>query len=99
MSEQDNQSEVENAPLPGQRWRLLAHEGTSSLEVEDRGTIDEVVVDDWLHLEQMDVRQWWMRVGDARIWINIEPDGSARVDVERGFYDKINGETQILDSK
>jgi hypothetical protein len=40
-----------------------------------------VVIDGWLHLEQTNERHWWMRLGGARIWINIEPDGNARVDV------------------
>jgi hypothetical protein len=98
MSESEKQSTTQDVPVPGQQWSLLAHEGTNSFEVENKGIIDEVIIDSWLHLEQMDVRQWWMRLGDARIWINIEADGIARVDVERGAYEKIRGDTQIGDS-
>lgn len=80
--------------VPGARWRILAHEGAEPVQVENRGILDEVVVDDWMHLEQMDERQWWMRVGDARIWVTIEDDGTARVDVERGRYEVASGATK-----
>jgi hypothetical protein len=52
--------------VPGARWRILAHDGADAVQLENRGILDEVVVDDWMHLEQMDERRWWMRVGDAR---------------------------------
>jgi hypothetical protein len=79
----------------GGRWRILAHAGDKKVELENEGILDEVVLDDWLHLEQMDERQWWMRVGDARVWINIDDHGRARVDVERGCYEEVRGETKI----
>jgi hypothetical protein len=45
------------------------------------GTVifDELVVGDWLHVEQMDKRQWWMAVGGLRLGISIGRDGVARV--------------------
>jgi hypothetical protein len=91
----------ENAPksppqsLPGARWRILAHQETSSVEMENQGIIDEVVIDDWLHLEQMNEREWWLRVGDARVSIEIETDGSVRVDIERGAYADVLGTTKV----
>jgi len=77
---------------PGARWRVLAHAGTERIELEDRGVFDELVVDDWLHLEAMDVNVWWMRVGDARVMVTITPDGPV-VDVERGFHGPLKGST------
>ena len=56
-------------------------------------------MDDWLHLEQMDVREWWLRVGDARVWIAIGADGTAKVDVVRGFYGEVSGETTLRQPK
>jgi hypothetical protein len=47
---------------------------------------DEVVIDDWLHVEQMDDNHWWMRVGDACINVTLL-DGKAVVDIERNVYD------------
>jgi hypothetical protein len=35
---------------------------------------DEVVIDDWFHLEQMDTHWWWMRI-DA-------PDGSKSLTID-----------------
>lgn len=69
--------------LPGSAWRLLTSTGFS---VENEGVLDEVVVDQWMHLEQMDERLWWMRLGDARLLIEIDERGNANVSFEPGFY-------------
>jgi hypothetical protein len=87
-------SETNEATTPGTRWRVLAQRESESIQWENEGVLDEVVVDDWLHLEQMDARQWWLRLGDARILISIEPSGKARVDIERGSYEQTLGETK-----
>ena len=39
--------------------------------------LDEVVVDDWLHLEQMDEWSWCLIVGDLTVWIRIAGNGRA----------------------
>ncbi|MCC7540627.1 MAG: hypothetical protein IT379_30710 [Deltaproteobacteria bacterium] len=54
---------------------------------------DELVVDDWLHVEWLDERVWWMRLGDARIQVEICDDGIAKVDIVRGFYEPVRGES------
>jgi hypothetical protein len=87
-------SESTKKEVPGTRWRLLAHRGGEPVELENQGVIDEVVIDDWLHLEQMDTSQWWMRLGDARVLITIAEDGRAHVDIERGSYGDVHGETK-----
>lgn len=51
------------------------------------GELDEFAVEHLLHIEQMNVGEWWMRLGDASLTITIEQDGRLRVDVLRGFYD------------
>lgn len=93
MSTEDKSSKT-NHQEPGACWRLLAHAADGPFEVENKGQIDELVVDDWLHLEQMDNQQWWLRVGDARIWIAILDNGKASVDIERGFYGDVRGTTK-----
>lgn len=70
----------------GRTWRLLAHLEGASIQVENQGTFDELVVDDWLHIEQMDDSVWWLRVGDARLMVTLAVDGQPSVRVERGFY-------------
>ena len=79
--------------LPGSEWRISASKNGKKVEVEDQGVLDEVVIQPWLHLEQLDEREWWMRLGDARILINVAADGKVRVDVERGYYHEVSGET------
>lgn len=55
---------------PGHRWRVLAHRKNGDrVELKNEGCFDEVVVDDWLHVEQMGVRDWWAQIGDAWVWI------------------------------
>lgn len=73
---------------PGATWRLLTKntDGQTALALENDGVFDELVVDDWLHVEQMNERSWWLRVGDARINVEIRQD-RAQVSVERGVYD------------
>lgn len=56
---------------------------------------DELVIDNFLHLEQMDDDDWWMRVGDARVAIHVQPDGSADVLIERGEYGPVKGDTLV----
>jgi hypothetical protein len=70
----------------GTKWRLLAHRDGVNVEIEDQGAFDELVVDDWLHVEQMDPSVWWLRVGDLRLIVAFDASGQPAVDVERGFY-------------
>lgn len=72
-------------PYPvGKRWRILAH-GPGGKDVElrykpsDRVTLDEVVVDEWLHLEQMDHRAYWLCLGKMHFWIALDRDGKAEI--------------------
>jgi hypothetical protein len=79
--------------VPGSEWRVLAHEEAGTFEAENRGRFDELVVDRWLHIENMDTHVWWMRVGDAQIMVELDADGRPRVDVVRGAYAEVNGTT------
>lgn len=73
----------------GDRWRILAHYRTAkqrkgkeypfTFEAQDEGGFDELVVDDWLHIEQMDNAVWWMRLHtkgarDVVIWVRLHKD-------------------------
>ncbi len=78
----------------GKKWRLLTHDGGKRVELENQGTFDELVVDDWLHIEQMDESVWWLRVADARLMVTIDSEGRATLDVERGYYAAPRGATR-----
>lgn len=82
---------------PGGKWRLLAHDQGDAIEVENRGIFDELVVDEWLHIENLDTNAWWLRVGDARVIVTITPGAPPTVDIERGFYEATNGTTRLSD--
>ncbi|MBO6934706.1 MAG: hypothetical protein JJ863_07020 [Deltaproteobacteria bacterium] len=85
------------ARRPGAEWRVLAHDGGEEIALKDRGVFDELVVDHWLHIEQMEERRWWMRVGDVMVMVRVHPDGAVVVDVERGVYGERRGATRALD--
>jgi hypothetical protein len=81
--------------LPGYHWRVQAFEDDGDkVEMESRGCIDEVVIDGWFHLEQMDARKWCIQVGDARIDVHVYKNGNASVNVTRGDYGDVRGWTQ-----
>ena len=82
------------AAHPGSEWRVLAHDGDREVQLANQGTFDELVVDHWLHVEQIDERTWWARVGDARLMIRVDDVGDVTVDIERGFYGVVRGGTR-----
>lgn len=60
------------------------------MELENAGVFDELVVDEWLHVERMDRDAWWLRIGDARVWVSFEAsDGKPTVTVERDVYEPV----------
>lgn len=75
---------------PGAQWRILAHNEDEGINVdmssaEFPSVFDELVIDGWLHLEQMEDQAWWLRLGESTFWIQIE-DGKAKVSLtERGL--------------
>jgi hypothetical protein len=47
------------------------------------GNVDEVVVGDFLHLERMNVGEWWLGIngdnGSLNLFIHVDRDGKRRV--------------------
>lgn len=87
---------------PGYKWRLLAHHkatesgkpdytgdtyAVESWDFRQLTEIDELCIDDWFHLEQMDSRDWWIGLGNGddywNINIHIDRDGKAQVSMEK----------------
>lgn len=54
---------------------------------------DELVIDKWLHLEQMNDNFWWMRLGDCRIEIHLDDAGKPTVHIQRNEYEPELGRT------
>lgn len=54
----------------------------------DHWEFDELAIDHWFHLEQMDDRDWWIGVGDPsggdyyHINVHISADRSVKVSIE-----------------
>jgi hypothetical protein len=69
-------------PTPGTRWRMRCYDGESAVEMKDHGILDEVVVDDWFHLEQMDYQEWHLGLGNISIWIRIDKDGKPNIEIQ-----------------
>jgi hypothetical protein len=94
MSEKtDKQQGASCGEHPGKDWRVVARKSGEVLEWGCQGIFDELCVDHWLHVEQIEERLWVMQVGDARIAVGIKEDGQVIVDVERGFYSEVRGST------
>jgi hypothetical protein len=68
-------------PRCGSRWRFVTVYDAGKAESSSDGTsvLDEVVLDDWLHLEQLDARKWFLSVGERRMWITVRRDGSVSI--------------------
>ena len=70
-------------PRPGSRWRIKAGgvppDGTVEMLSDNGPVFDELVIDGWFHLEQMDRRAWWMQIGDHHVNVSIGRDGKATV--------------------
>jgi hypothetical protein len=89
----------------GFSWRILAHKrnsrrlATAHIDIahtpEDKIQFDELVIDDFLHIEQMNNRAYWARIGDVWMWIWRNPKGKIRVSIRRGDYGDVLGETMM----
>lgn len=77
---------------PGANWSVTAREfvGDNVHDVfaaSNKGIIDEVVIDNWFHMEQMDYNRWWFRIGDAVVDVSIDENKQPLVSVKRGVLD------------
>jgi hypothetical protein len=47
-------------------------------ELPGNTEFDELVVGQWLHVEQQDATRWWMNIGGVTIWVTADRDGRPR---------------------
>ncbi len=59
-------SPSKSCETPGRFWRM---------QTDDLDHFDELVVGQWFHIERMDSRVWWMRIGEQDFMIGISPEG------------------------
>ncbi|NBC42828.1 hypothetical protein [Corallococcus exiguus] len=83
--------------VPGGIWRLFAQIKSGPVHIENQGTLKELVVGDWLHVEHVEDGVWWMRVGDMRVFVVASRGDRPLVDVERGFYGRVEGDTTVIE--
>lgn len=70
---------------PGYKWRFNAPSQINDLEGNGLSYFDELVVDEWLHIEQMDDNNWWMRIGSLDIRVRVDDNGD--MDIALDNYD------------
>jgi hypothetical protein len=75
---------------PGTHWKVLAQDSEGAFkatsEMYDR-TFDELVLDRWLHLEQMDTNYYWMQLGPLHLNIALKPNGDVDIGISRECLD------------
>lgn len=57
-------------------------------ELVTPSVFDELCLDDWLHLEQMSARHYWMAIGPLHVNVTIGKDGRARISIQRDGDDR-----------
>ena len=82
--------DIEGAPtrsrLPGFRWRVL---------VQEDGAFDELVIDRWLHLEQMNDRNWFLSLGPLYVSIQLNADDTCDVLIDGRQFAHVGGRVDI----
>lgn len=76
---------------PGTHWKVLAQDesgGRFRASSEDYDFVfDEVVLDRWLHLEQMDRGHYWMQLGPLHLNVSLKANGDVDIRISRELAD------------
>jgi len=69
---------------PGAAWRFKVGEHSQQRRIEDgydrKQLFDEIVVDDWLHVEALNARDFWVRLGNRTFNVHIAKSGVVTVE-------------------
>lgn len=92
---------------PESKWRLQVNtpEGIQTTlhlnsSQHPNSVFDELVIDDWFHLEQMDEKDYWMRLGQLTIRIHLGeagPDVSVCNETTEEEWGPIEADLPLLD--
>lgn len=81
-------SEPKHAYPPGYEWRFNAPSNREKSAFRDvcsdgKSLFDELVVDNWFHIEHMGDGTYWMRIGNAlNIRVTITEDGECKIQID-----------------
>ena len=80
--------EKKDAPVPGAKWSTSAYrDGPDGRKRErhqsdGRSVLDKITVDNWLHLEQLDPRRWWICIAGLSGRVTIDKNGEASIEFD-----------------
>ncbi len=57
---------------------------------------DELIIDDWIHLERMDKDKFWMRLGQVEFDITILPNGQPEIKVRKAEIRSMGDGVELL---
>jgi hypothetical protein len=76
-------------PTAGKKWRIFAKSFDGRLttsvnreQKENKEFFDELVIDNWMHLEWQEGNTWWMRLGPHAFHIKVNPGGEPDISVD-----------------
>jgi hypothetical protein len=87
-----NERTKTDAQWPGLFWRVLIRDWQSpqknvhDIKGDGSSWFDELVVGDWFHMEWMHGRCWWLRLGDASIFVTVPKGKPPVLQIKRGVY-------------
>ena len=55
---------------PAVAWRL---------NIDPEGAFDEIVVGPWLHVEQLNHREFFVRLGTSCFWVHVDRNGVGQI--------------------
>ena len=76
-------------------WAVSFRTAAGVVVREGEGEFDELIVNGWLRVEQLESAVYWIRVGDARLIATLGAEGRVTVDIQRGFYTEVDGTTTV----
>jgi hypothetical protein len=90
---------------PGYKWRFNAptlgnrpKPAHNDIQGDGKSIFDELVVDEWFHMERISQCMWWLRIGDAlNIHIGINKQGDLSVNIDD--YDEKGEVANMLDDE
>lgn len=78
--------------VPGKIWRVIAKDDSKinkeiSLdsnyfeELDYETYFDELVIDKWFHLEQLNEKSYWVRINELNIFVDFKDDENPEITI------------------